>query len=85
MKKNLVAALKSGKVASARLYVFWNEPAVEDGLLRNPRVVLLPHIGTKTYETQKDMELFGVEEFRVGCRGGKASDTDTQTERDTEW
>ena len=54
---DLVKALGSGKVASAGLDVFENEPKVEEGLLKNEKVVLLPHIGTNTWETQKDMEL----------------------------
>jgi glyoxylate reductase len=45
------------QVASAGLDVYENEPRVEPDLLNNPRVMLLPHIGTMTYETQKEMEL----------------------------
>lgn len=56
-EKDLVEALDSGKVASAGLDVFENEPKVEEGLLKNDKVVILPHIGTNTWETQKDMEL----------------------------
>ena len=70
-EKDLVAALESGKVASAGLDVFENEPAVDDGLLRNPRVVLLPHIGTNTYETQKDMELLVLTNLESGVDNGK--------------
>jgi glyoxylate reductase len=70
-EKDLVAAVESGKVASAGLDVFENEPAVEPGLLNNPRVVLLPHIGTNTYETQKDMELLVLENLESGVDRGK--------------
>jgi glyoxylate reductase len=70
-EKDLVAAVESGKVASAGLDVFENEPAVESGLLRNPRVVLLPHIGTNTYETQKDMELLVLRNLENGVDEGK--------------
>lgn len=48
----LVDALDSGKVYSAGLDVYEEEPKVHEGLLKNPNVVLLPHIGTGTYETQ---------------------------------
>lgn len=70
-EKELVGALESGKVASAGLDVFENEPAVEDGLLNNPRVVLLPHIGTNTYETQRDMELLVLMNLESGVDKGK--------------
>ncbi|KAK5687938.1 hypothetical protein LTR17_026642 [Elasticomyces elasticus] len=53
----LVDALKSGKVYSAGLDVFEEEPKIHPGLLEDPNVVLLPHLGTSTCETQKDMEL----------------------------
>lgn len=53
----LVDALESGKVFSAGLDVFEEEPKVHPGLLNNDKVVILPHIGTATYETQADMEL----------------------------
>jgi glyoxylate reductase len=48
----LVDALDSGKVFSAGLDVYEEEPKVHEGLLNNPNVVLLPHIGTSTWETQ---------------------------------
>jgi glyoxylate reductase len=48
----LVDALADGKVWSAGLDVYEEEPKVHEGLLGNPNVVLLPHIGTATLETQ---------------------------------
>jgi glyoxylate reductase len=69
-EKDLVAAVESGKVASAGLDVYENEPVVEEGLLKNPRVVLLPHIGTNTYETQKDMELLVLKNLESGIEKG---------------
>lgn len=48
----LVDALESGKVFSAGLDVYEEEPSINEGLLGNPNVVLLPHIGTATKETQ---------------------------------
>ena len=56
-EKDLVAALDSGKVASAGLDVFEQEPKVEEGLLKNDKIFIVPHIGTNTYETQREMEL----------------------------
>lgn len=47
----LVAALESRKVFSAGLNVFEEEPKVHPRLLNNDNVVILPHIGTSTFET----------------------------------
>jgi D-3-phosphoglycerate dehydrogenase len=52
----LVNALERGKVLSAGLDVFEDEPQVSAGLLSHPRSVLLPHIGTFTNESQYKME-----------------------------
>lgn len=46
----LVSALDSGKVASAGLDVYEEEPKIHPGLVDNPRVTLLPHMGTWTVE-----------------------------------
>ncbi|EPQ62243.1 BgtA-21350 [Blumeria graminis f. sp. tritici] len=53
----LVKALESGKVFSAGLDVFEKEPSIDSMLLSSPNVVLTPHIGTATVETQRAMEL----------------------------
>jgi glyoxylate reductase len=46
----LVDALDSGKVFSAGLDVFENEPQIHPGLLSNQNVILVPHMGTWTSE-----------------------------------
>ena len=51
--------------------VYENEPAIEPGLVNNPRVMLLPHIGTMTYETQRDMELLVLNNIRSAVETGK--------------
>lgn len=70
-EKALVAALDAGKVGSAGLDVYENEPVVEQGLVDNPRVMLLPHIGTMTYETQREMELLVLENVRAAVEKGE--------------
>ncbi|KAL2823407.1 D-isomer specific 2-hydroxyacid dehydrogenase [Aspergillus cavernicola] len=70
-EKALVASLESGKVLSAGLDVYENEPVVELGLLNNPRVMLLPHIGTMTYETQKEMEILVLDNLRLAVEKGE--------------
>lgn len=53
----LADALEGGAtVASAGLDVFEREPEVHPRLLANPRVLLLPHMGTWTVETTAKME-----------------------------
>lgn len=70
-EKALVAAIDSGKVRSAGLDVYENEPAVDPGLVNNSRVFLLPHIGTMTYETQKEMELLVLNNLQSAVEKGE--------------
>lgn len=65
----LVDALNAGKVYSAGLDVFEEEPKIHPGLLENEKVMLLPHIGTATWETQKDMELLVLENLKSAVEG----------------
>ncbi|KAJ5496126.1 2-hydroxyacid dehydrogenase [Penicillium diatomitis] len=57
----LVQALESGKVFSAGLDVFENEPEIHPGLLHNQRVILVPHMGTWTTETLTAMETWAID------------------------
>lgn len=86
-EKALVEALDEGKVFSAGLDVYEEEPKIHEGLLNNPNVVLLPHIGTATMETQvsslipyrehllmwmqKNMELLVLENIESAVKKGK--------------
>lgn len=54
----LLEALKSGKVSSAGLDVFENEPEPDIKVLMHPNISLTPHIGAATTEAQ---ERIGVE------------------------
>jgi glyoxylate reductase len=65
----LVDALSSGKVFSAGLDVFEEEPKIHPGLVENENVVLLPHVGTSTWETQKDMELLVLNNLKSAVEG----------------
>ncbi|KAK5170550.1 uncharacterized protein LTR77_005138 [Saxophila tyrrhenica] len=65
----LVEAMKSGKVSAVGLDVFEEEPKIRPGLLDNPNAVLLPHIGTSTWETQRDMELLVLENLKSAVEG----------------
>jgi glyoxylate reductase len=48
----LVSALQAGHIAGAGVDVYENEPAVHPGLVAQPNVVLLPHLGSATQETR---------------------------------
>ncbi len=67
----LVDALEDGTVWSAGLDVYEEEPKINPGLLNNGKVVLLPHIGTATVETQRNMELLVLENMESAVRKGK--------------
>lgn len=48
----LVEALEAGKIAGAGLDVFEHEPQIDPRLLALSNVVLLPHMGSATYEAR---------------------------------
>jgi len=49
----LVKALESGQVFSCGLDVYEDEPVINPGLIANPNVLLVPHMGTWTIEVSK--------------------------------
>lgn len=51
----LVAALQTGEIAGAGLDVFENEPNIHSELLNLQNAVVVPHIGTATFETRIEM------------------------------
>lgn len=51
----LAAALQTGAIAGAGLDVFEHEPHPHPALLDDPRVIVLPHIGSATRETRDAM------------------------------
>ncbi|APH74059.1 phosphoglycerate dehydrogenase [Aquibium oceanicum] len=57
VEADLVAALKSGKVAGAGVDVFEVEPATENALFGMPNVVCTPHLGASTSEAQENVAL----------------------------
>ncbi|KAK0509413.1 hypothetical protein JMJ35_007807 [Cladonia borealis] len=67
----LVKALDSGKVFSCGLDVYEEEPKIHPGLVDNPHVTLLPHVGTWTVETQTEMELWNIGNVRAALETGK--------------
>lgn len=66
----LVAALAANKLASVGLDVFENEPEVHPDLVSDSRVLLLPHMGTWTVETQTAMEMWNLRNVRAALEKG---------------
>jgi glyoxylate reductase len=67
----LVVALESGHLGGAGLDVYENEPAVLPALLDNDQVVLMPHAGSATTETRREMARMVVEDVRRVLSGEK--------------
>ncbi|KAK2730988.1 hydroxyisocaproate dehydrogenase [Colletotrichum kahawae] len=65
----MAAALDEGHVAAVGLDVYEKEPIVDERLVKNERALLVPHMGTHTHETLKQMELLGMENARRGLCG----------------
>jgi glyoxylate reductase len=62
----LVKALEEGIVRSCGLDVYENP-----SLLKNPNVLLLPHVGTLTLETRKEMEIYTISNVREAVINGR--------------
>lgn len=56
-EKALAEALEKGDLWGAGLDVYENEPEIEEKLLSLDNVVLLPHIGSASYETRLKMSM----------------------------
>ncbi len=51
----LIEALEAGRIAGAGLDVYWHEPDIDRRLLALSNTVLLPHMGSATYEGREAM------------------------------
>ena len=67
----LTRALDSGPLAGAGLDVYEHEPAITPALLDDDRVVLMPHAGSATVETRREMARMVVEDVRRVLSGEK--------------
>jgi glyoxylate reductase len=65
----LAAALEDGRLGAAGLDVYLDEPAVHPRLRAAPRTVLLPHIGSATRETRRQMAAIAVANVQAVLRG----------------
>jgi len=67
----LVDALDKGIVSSVGLDVYENEPDIHPGLLDNHNVLLVPHMGTWTVETQTKMEEWTMSNVKMVLSEGR--------------
>jgi glyoxylate reductase len=67
----LVRALDDGPIAGAGLDVYENEPGITPGLRDHDRAVLMPHAGSATVETRREMARMAVEDVRRVLNGEK--------------
>nr|WP_314842103.1 2-hydroxyacid dehydrogenase [uncultured Microbacterium sp.] len=64
----LISALERGEIAGAGLDVFAHEPHVPERLIRDD-VTLLPHVGSGTHETRRDMRDLTLANLRAHLAG----------------
>jgi lactate dehydrogenase-like 2-hydroxyacid dehydrogenase len=67
----LIAALKGGKILSAGLDVYANEPHVPPELMTMDNVVLLPHVGSGSVPTRNAMNQLVVDNLLAWAAGKK--------------
>jgi len=65
----LAMALELGHLGGAGLDVYTDEPAIHPRLLAAPRTVLLPHIGSATEETRRQMVAIAVSNVQAVLSG----------------
>ena len=70
-ERALTDALENGQIWGAGLDVFEREPEVEDRLLSLENTVLLPHLGSATYETRLKMSMTAARNLVQGLKGEK--------------
>jgi glyoxylate reductase len=70
----LCEALTAGRIAGAGLDVFENEPAIDPRLLDLPGVVLVPHMGSATFEGRQAMGEKVIANIRVWADGHRPPD-----------
>jgi len=65
----LLAALNEGRVGGAGLDVFSREPEVPRELAEHPKVFALPHIGSATTHTRREMATLAIRNARAVLEG----------------
>ncbi len=70
----LVLALETGRIAGAGLDVFVNEPAVDPRLIARDNVIVLPHLGSATFEGREAMGIKVIANIRAWSDGHRPLD-----------
>lgn len=70
----LIEALKAGRIGGAGLDVYTHEPAVDQRLFDIPNVVLLPHLGSATFEGREASGERVITNIRVWADGHRPPD-----------
>lgn len=70
----LIEALQAGRIAGAGLDVYTHEPAIDPRLLTIPNVVLLPHLGSATFEGREASGERVITNIRVWADGHRPPD-----------
>jgi glyoxylate reductase len=65
----LLRALEEGSLGGAGLDVFSREPEVPEAIVRHPKIVALPHIGSATTRTRRAMAELAVQNARAVLEG----------------
>jgi len=68
-ERDLYEALVSGKVRAAAVDVFTKEPATDNILLDAPNIVVTPHIGANTFESQTNVAVIIANQVLAALRG----------------
>jgi len=66
----LALALEEGRLGAAGLDVYADEPHIHPRLVAAPRIVLMPHIGSATPETRREMARIAVANVQAVLGGG---------------
>ena len=72
MDEDLIAALKSGRIAAAGLDVFEGEPKLNPGYIALKNTFLLPHMGSATVETRLAMGMLALDSIDAVLEGKPA-------------
>ena len=62
-------ALESGHIAAVGLDVYEREPEINKKLMEQDRALMVPHVGTHTFETLAKMEAWAMENVRRAVTG----------------